>query len=287
MNKLKLKKILLFYGLFVSLIATGLVYQGCSELDNSVALAPEVRTHATGWSNPSSGNFHGKYIASTKWNLSQCKTCHGGDYSGGTSGSSCLGCHTNTNGPENCRTCHGNNLHSNPPRALNGDTAVTSLGVGVHMSHLYSTYGAALACEDCHRDINGFNDPNHIGTNPDGIAEIVFGTRAYDTLSGPIRPNPTWDRNTATCSNTFCHGTFKEGNVNAVGVWTNPGSVTCGTCHGNPTTGNPTPQVNGVITPPHYSFMTQSTCYVCHSTVINIQGNFVDKELHINGEVNY
>lgn len=287
MKKIIKNKTLLFYSLFFALLATGLVYQGCSELDNSVSLAPEIRTHAVGWSNPSSGNFHGVYIASSKWNLGACKTCHGGDYSGGTSGTSCLGCHSNSNGPENCRTCHGNSEHSNPPNALNGDSSTTSLGVGVHMSHLYSTYGAALSCDNCHRDINGFDDPNHIGSDPDGIAEIVFGPLAYDTLGGPIRPNPTWDRSTATCSSVYCHGTFKEGNVNAVGLWTNPGSVTCGTCHGDPNTGNPTPQVSGVFTPPHYSFMNQTTCYICHGSVINGQGQFVDKELHINGEIDY
>lgn len=282
-----MKKLIYFYGSFIILLASILVYQGCSELDNSVALAPEVRTHAEGWSNPSSANFHGSYIASTKWNVAQCKTCHGGDYSGGTSGSSCLGCHTGSNGPENCRTCHGNSDHSNPPRALNGDTLVTSLGVGVHMSHRYTTYAAALSCNDCHRDINGFDDPNHIGSNPDGIAEIVFGTLANDTLGGPIRPNPTWDRNTATCSNVYCHGTFKQGNVNAVGVWTNPGSVVCGTCHGDPNTGNPTPRVNGVFTEPHYSFMNETTCYICHGSVMNGQGSIINKDLHLNGEVNY
>lgn len=282
-----MKKLILFYGLFIVMIASLLVYQGCSELSNSVSLAPEFHTHGIGWANPSSNNFHGSYIASTKWNLNQCKTCHGGDYSGGTSGSSCLGCHTNSNGPENCRTCHGNSEHSNPPSALNGDTSMTSLGVGMHMSHRYPQFSAALSCEDCHRDINGFDDPNHIGDNPDGIAEIFFGTKAYDTLGGPIRPNPTWDRSTATCSNAYCHGTFKEGNVNAVGIWTNQGSVVCGTCHGNPNTGNPTPNVGGVFTEPHYSFMDRNTCYICHGSVINGQGNFVNTELHVNGEVNY
>lgn len=282
-----MKKIFLFYGLFLLLISSMLFYQGCSELDNSVTLAPEVRTHGEGWSNPSSANFHGSYIASTSWNLGQCKTCHGGDYSGGTSGSSCLGCHSGSGGPENCRLCHGNSQHANPPKALNGDTAVSSIGVGVHMSHRFSVYGKALTCEDCHRDINGFSDPNHIDPLADGIAEIVFGTRAYDTLGGPIRPNPNWDRNTATCSSVYCHGTFKEGNVDAVGVWTNPGSVVCGTCHGDPGTGNPTPRVNGVFTPPHYSFMNSTTCYVCHSTVMNGQGQIINKDLHINGVVDY
>jgi predicted CxxxxCH...CXXCH cytochrome family protein len=282
-----MKKLILYYGIFLALIVSILVSQGCSELDKSVTMAPEIRNHPTGWSNPSSANFHGVYIASNRWNLSACKTCHGNDYSGGTSGSSCLGCHTNSGGPENCRTCHGNSEHANPPRALNGDTLNTSLGVGMHMSHRFSSYGLELTCEDCHRDINGFDDPNHIGPDPDGVAEIVFGSRAYDTLGGPIRPNPTWDRNTATCSSVYCHGTFKEGNTTAAAIWTDAGSVYCGTCHGDPNTGNPTPQNNGVFTPPHYSFMTAQTCYICHQSVISPAGDIIDKELHVNGEVNY
>ncbi len=282
-----MKKIIMLYGLFLVMIGSLLMYQGCSELDTSATIAPDLDTHPDGWAVPTSNNFHGSYIASHKWNLSQCKTCHGGDYSGGSSGTSCLGCHTNNNGPENCRTCHGNSDHSNPPRALNGDTSTTSVGVGMHMFHRFPLYSASVACEECHRDINGFDDPNHIGTDPDGIAEITFGPLAFDTINGPIRPNPTWDRNTATCSNAYCHGTFKEGNVNAVGIWTNQGSVVCGTCHGDPNTGNPTPRTNGVFTPPHYSFMTINSCYVCHGNVINSQGQFVDKDLHVNGEIDF
>ena len=283
-----MKKIILFYGLLTSLLALMIVYQGCSELDNSVNLAPDIDTHPDGWANPSSGSsFHGVYIAANKWDLNQCKTCHGGDYSGGTSGSSCLGCHSGSGGPQNCRLCHGSSNGANPPKALNGDTSVTSLGVGFHMSHRNPQYSASVSCDGCHRDFNGFDDPNHIGPDPDGIAEIVFGPLAYDTINGPIRPNPMWDRSTATCSNAYCHGTFKEGNVNAVGLWTTPGSVVCGTCHGNPGTGNPTPQTNGVVSPPHYSFMNINSCYICHGTVINGQGQFINKNLHINGDINF
>ncbi len=282
-----MKKIILYYGLFTAMLAMFLVYQGCSELDNSVTMAPDIDTHGDGWANPSSNNFHGKYIASTKWNLNQCKTCHGGDYTGGTAGSSCLGCHSGSGGPQNCRLCHGGPGGANPPKALNGDTSVTSLGVGVHASHRNPQFSASVSCEGCHQDFDGFDDPLHIGPNADGIAEIVFGPLAYDTINGPIRPNPTWDRNAATCSNAYCHGTFKEGNVNAVGVWTNPNSVVCGTCHGDPVTGNPTPRTNNIFTEPHYSFMTITSCYVCHGSVINGQGQITNKDLHVNGELNY
>ncbi len=284
-----MKKIFLFYGLVLSLLAGALVYQGCSELDNSVTVTPDIDTHPDGWANPSSNNFHGSYIYNNKmWNLNQCKTCHGGDYTGGTSGSSCNGCHSGSGGPENCGTCHGNSDHANPPRALNGDTSSTYIGVGMHFYHLQQTkYSAPVNCNECHTCISEFTDPNHLGTNPDGVAEINFGPLANDTLGGGIVPNPTWDKNTATCSNSYCHGTFKEGNVNAAGVWTNPHSVVCGSCHGDPNTGNPTPRTNNVFTPPHYSFMTINSCYICHGSVINGQGVMVDKNKHVNGEINY
>src|SRR4030095_9379814 len=283
-----MKKLILFYGLFIALVSSALIYTGCSELDKNAVLAPDIDTHPDGWANPSSENFHGTYIINKKaWNLQQCKTCHGSDYTGGTAGSSCLGCHSSSGGPENCRLCHGNSDHSNPPKAIYGDTSVISLGVGVHVTHVNSPrFSASLHCSDCHT-FNGFSDPSHIGNNPDGMAEINFGELAHDTLGGGVTPNPTWNRNTATCSSVYCHGTFKAGNVNAVGVWTNPGSVVCGTCHGNPVTGNPTPQTNGNYIPPHYSFMNINSCYICHGSVINPQGVMVDKTLHINGEVNY
>lgn len=287
MKKILLNKIFLFYSSFLIALAALISYQGCSELDSDAVLAPEFRTHGAGWSNPASNNFHGIYIRNSNWNLSQCKTCHGNNYDGGTSGSSCLGCHNQPGGPENCGLCHGNSQHPYPPKALNGDTSSFSLGVGAHFRHFNTNNSLALNCNDCHKPVNEFSDPDHIGTNPDGIAEIIFGTRAYDTLGGPIRPDPVWNRNNASCSGTYCHGTFKQGNVNASAIWNNASSVVCGSCHGDPVTGNPTPQENGVFTPPHYSFMTINSCYICHSSVINPQGIIVNKQLHLNGQVNY
>lgn len=283
-----MKKIILIYGFLIFALGSVIFYQGCSELDDSVTMAPDIDVHPDGWANPSSANFHGTYIIDNKqWNLNLCKTCHGSDYAGGTSGSSCLGCHSSSGGPQNCRLCHGNSDHSNPPKGVFGDTAISYIGVGVHVSHVNNPqFSASLHCSDCH-SFSGFSDPNHIGDNPNGIAEITFGPLAHDTLSGPIRPNPMWDRTTATCSSVYCHGTFKEGNVDAVGIWTNPGSVVCGTCHGDPVTGNPTPAPNGVFAPPHYSFMNINSCYVCHGSVINPQGQMIDKSLHVNGEVNF
>lgn len=287
-----MKNIKLFYLAFSLMVITALSYQGCSELDKTATVAPELGIHPTGWAdtnNQSSDNFHGKYIYNNKqWLLTACRTCHGSDYTGGSTGVSCLTCHTRSNGPENCRTCHGGvSGHANPPRALNGDTLTTSLGVGMHMAHLYNTnWSAQVSCEECHTDFNGFEDPLHIGPNPDGIAEINFGPLAKDSTHG-THPNPFWDRGNRTCATPYCHGNFVGGNQTQSPVWTNEETVVCGSCHGDPGTGNPTPRINGVITPPHYSFMTINSCYVCHGSVINPAGQFVDKTLHVNGNIDF
>jgi predicted CxxxxCH...CXXCH cytochrome family protein len=257
-------------------------------------MAPELGVHPEGWADTldqQDPNFHARYIHNNKlWNLVACRSCHGADYNGGITGASCRTCHTGNSGPQSCRLCHGGvSGHANPPKALNGDTSVTSLGVGAHMRHLYdSRWSAQVECEECHTDFNGFDDPLHIGPNPDGVAEINFGPLANNTITGDTTvPNPNWNRITATCSNAFCHGKFDQGNANAQPVWVNPASVVCGSCHGNPNTQNPTPQPNGVFIQPHFSFMTAQSCYVCHGTVINSQGQIINKDLHVNGVLNF
>ncbi|MBK8553550.1 MAG: hypothetical protein IPL53_21805, partial [Ignavibacteria bacterium] len=57
----------------------------------------------------------------------------------------------------------------------------------------------------------GFNSPNHLGDNPDGVAEVTFGTLANASIGGGITPDPMWN--------------------------TDPNSVKCGSCHGDPVTG--------------------------------------------------
>ncbi len=73
-----------------------------------------------------------------------------------------------------------------------------------------------------------------------------FSITLSKTPSDGITPNPVWNRTTATCSGVYCHGDFKNGNYRLlnpppVPVWTNPSSVHCGTCHGDPATGDPIP----------------------------------------------
>jgi predicted CxxxxCH...CXXCH cytochrome family protein len=159
----------------------------------------------------------------------------------------------------------------------------TQQGVGAHEKHLTSDStqrnSAAVECVECHTLVMSFADSNHISKDNQTFAKIVFGNLSKTVTDG-VTPNPQWNRTTQSCSDVYCHGSFKNGNLNAAPVFNNPGSVYCGTCHGEPSTGNPLP---GGTHPTFYPNLNQ--CYLCHGGVINQNGTFKDKTRHINGIV--
>jgi predicted CxxxxCH...CXXCH cytochrome family protein len=241
---------------------------------------------ASGWENSSDTvNFHGRFIMKNGFNIDNmnCKNCHGTGYDGGVSQKTCYSCHDN--GPKACYTCHGDAGTQNiwPPKSLFGHMLNTEQGVGAHNQHLNTDttqrMSAIVQCSECHTPVNNFSDPNHLGTNP-GTAEINFGTLAKTETDGVI-PNPVWNASTKSCSSVYCHGTFKNGNQNAAPVFNTPGSVVCGSCHGDPATGNPTPGGD------HTQGLTINDCSGCHTNVMNPDGTFLNRSLHINGAIDF
>ena len=248
--------------------------------------------HPDGWVNPTSQNFHGMFIRNEDWSMESCTSCHGSDYAGGTSGVSCITCHTQTGGPEACNTCHGNfsgqvaDLKNwAPPEDLNKNTDTGSKGVGSHQVHLNPMNVASvdqLACLQCHRQLTGFDDPNHIK----GGVQLQWHPLATDS----DRVTPVWSAANATCADVYCHGNFEFSKESSAYTWAytadamtgyNPtidwtkvgtGQTECGKCHGLPPTGHFPQEVED--------------CYVCHGTVVDNAGNIIDKTRHIDGKIN-
>ncbi len=253
--------------------------------------------HNSSWSAPSDSRSHAAYIRGQNWSFDDCTTCHGADYKGGRTGSSCFDCHTGTNGPEDCTTCHGS-LNASagqtnpvslfaPPEDLSGNLTTDAPGVGAHQVHLNgakwtTTAGFVQACKMCHTEVVNFSDANHIDDTP-GV-DMHFSAMA--THNGTL--TPAYDPATMTCSNVYCHGAFefeKSATLNQyaytadkirgihepvqwnrVGV----GEVTCGSsCHGLPPEGH----------------IGANTCSPCHGSVVDPANNIIDKTKHMNGQV--
>lgn len=166
-----------------------------------------------------------------------------------------------------CGSCHGQGDASPaPPPDLYGNTAQSAIGVGAHEAHL--TGGAAsrpLACGQCHLVPDSLDDPGHID-DWDRAEVVLSGPVA--TLRGGV---PVYDPATATCASVYCHQPDDPA-ASVTPEWTRTGGpLGCTSCHGLPPP------------PPHPA---NAACYLCHA---NIDEGYVilDRELHVNGEVEF
>lgn len=272
-----------------------MAFISCSEIETDITPPVKITLHKEGVNNPASPNFHGKLVAQNNWDLKSCQQCHAANYSGGVTQSSCLSCHRYPGGPEACNTCHGdftNPYSIAPPRDLSGNISPTSRGVGAHIKHLIGNeLGSEIECSTCHLVPRSYYDNSHIDNSP--YAEVIFSGLA---VKGTTSSNqPTYNYQQISCSNTYCHGNFSYsknqssyqwaytqdqmvGN-NTAPVWNIvDGSFnSCNSCHGKSAT-DPSPigHINSTI----------SGCANCHPTVVDNQGNIIDKEKHINGKIN-
>jgi hypothetical protein len=270
---------------FASLFLVVLIWSCADEIT-----PPPSVTHPAEWNTLNSAEFHGNKAMTAGYE--SCITCHGSDYRGGSSGTSCYTCHSETAGMEACNLCHGNRnapvlaLTSwAPPQDLSQDTVTTAIGVGAHQIHLSAdTWSTAYTrdCDLCHPAMTGFDDPGHIDKQ-EGI-NVQFGGMA----SWQDKLLPRWDQATASCSNTYCHGNFifrKSASAipdfyetesmlgnNQEMVWTQVGSgqAACGTCH---------------LLPPMGHIDVEVSCNNCHGAVVDADNHIIDKSKHINGSI--
>ncbi|MAT40123.1 MAG: hypothetical protein CL946_11025, partial [Ectothiorhodospiraceae bacterium] len=220
---------------------------------------------------PTAEGFHGKILARSNYDFTNCQSCHGVEFDGGFTELSCnsSGCHVAADGgPKACYTCHGDF----GARVAYPTTAPSHK---VHLT-LENGDGAVVDCATCHPSADGgYDDPNHLGgSNPDGV-EVMLGGLAARQTNGTVG-SPAFDATAMSCANTYCHGNFTNGN-NATVTWNGTDQAACGTCHGDPATGNPLPPS------PHPPV---ESCVGCHGQTVDANQNIIDKTLHINGELN-
>jgi predicted CxxxxCH...CXXCH cytochrome family protein len=212
-----------------------------------------------------SAAFH---AASANQGLANCQQCHGAklDGLGGTAAVSCASCH-GASWATTCTMCHGGNDDATgaPPKATwaNGGDAVR---VGAHTAHLSATHALAnpVACATCHTVPADAFEARHI----DGAtAEIKFAGLAARGVT------PSWDRASATCSSTYCHGATLSGGAQKAPVWTTLDGTqrACGSCHG-------APPANA------YHTRTDLSCGSCHT---GYSAAAVVARTHVDGNLDY
>ena len=171
-----------------------------------------------------------------------CGTCHGAPPpEPHTQNPACDLCHTGytatsrepRDAPERqldakdmtCTSCHGSLQNAAPPYGTKGETLTSTIAVGAHQQHLAGgLVSNPIACEECHLVPIAMD-------HADIAVTLTWG--ALSTRNGAA---PVWDRTSATCSSTYCHGQFAGGNPLNAPSWTTVDGTqaACGTCHGAP-----------------------------------------------------
>jgi predicted CxxxxCH...CXXCH cytochrome family protein len=262
----------------VSASATRADCQTCHDVANHAAGTVVLLSHPAAWMTRSDLGFHA-YAADR--GLAACQTCHRQDLSGSPYAPACAQCHA-AGGPAasltTCTGCHGgtDNASGAPPRAIWGHGS-DPVRVGAHSGHVAgSTLAPAYDCGICHVKPADLFAAGHIDAI--GPAEVPTATVAFSSIAaGGV--SPSWSRTSATCSNTYCHGTTLTGGTNTAPNWTmvGVGQAACGTCHGVPPPA-PHPPVSGGT----------AGCFVCHNLTIDQLGNVIPPSAggkHLDGTV--
>jgi len=231
------------------------------------ALKPKAYTvHINGWMDPgNTDQFHGRVLRQAVYNLSGCQACHGQDLAGGSVGVACQSCHAS--GVMACNTCHGNAANAAPPRNLDYNSDTSLVTVGAHQSHVQDgSKHTGFSCDVCHKTPTSPGDEGHYQTG----GKLITGPAPVIVKNG-FAGQFSWDRNAATCANSYCHAPFQDANATQINpiVWIAVGDnqAPCGSCHGNPPAGHG----------------PDNRCQTCH------RGTYVGGEprsvLHANGQV--
>lgn len=196
--------------------------------------------------------------------------------------------HVGRDGGTGCARCHGSDASSAPPVDLLGRADTDHVTIGAHASHVHARarLSSPIPCGDCHLTPTSYDAPGHVDSS--APAEVFPGGEAFGGLAAARGAVPTWDRDTGTCADVYCHGGGALAEDQAPGLrrtpdWTQVGrgEAACGRCHGIP----PHDETHD----PDWGL---SDCADCHGDTVDAFGNIrvtgppgEETSTHINGEV--
>jgi len=224
--------------------------------------------------------IHGRDL---KWQVTDCRTCHGQDLTGGPVGAggpgttiapnSCDPCHKQ-GWRTDCTYCHGTpGGNGAPPIDLDGESDPSKITFPGHPAHTSGRLSAPFDCINCHRKPTDVLTPYHVfDASP---------RRAENNLTGGLSSVGVYDPVAGQCTNLYCHGTGRGSNGTVEKHAQGP--LACSACHADMTT-----QARwATMTERHTTHLSQGfNCTNCHAGVTPTNPGSIDgdKTLHVNGK---
>ncbi len=188
---------------------------------------------------------------------SDCRSCHGTDLSGGTSGVACSDCHV-SGWETSCTYCHGGVVDTTgaPPRDIDGNVDLATTSFPAHPAHVSGRL-SAVDCAQCHAQPTDALTPGHLFDDfTPAVAEVAIATGG------------TWAASSLSCSNLYCHG---DGQTAAGTVSVSAGPQTCESCH-----------ASGSLSGEHGRHDGYD-CAECHADTASGSDAIANPALHVNG----
>lgn len=205
---------------------------------NSTLCHGAAAGHPADWSDPA------RHGATAEQDFSVCASCHGRDYRGGSTSTTCYQCHQGPglDHPAASWVIAGHRT------AAQADMTVCQKCHGAD----YLGGGSHIACSSCHMEDR--TRVHLLAWYPD----VQANHRAYALANG-----------TASCGNQYCHGADLAGvaqsgpSCSTCHTWPFTGGA-CGSCHGDPPSGTSFPNTAGGHLV-HAALGAAVTCATCHS----------------------
>lgn len=152
---------------------------------------PNVSVHQSGINNPTSPDFHGKYIANKNIPMSDCNQCHGNNYAGSITSPACTNCHTKiTIHKDGIVDLASSNFHGKFIASLNWDMTKCTECHGNN----YAGGVVSPSCNTCHINPGGpeaCNTCHGNFSNPSLIAPPVDINRKTDPQLASVGAHST------------------------------------------------------------------------------------------------
>jgi predicted CxxxxCH...CXXCH cytochrome family protein len=209
--------------------------------------------HVAGWQDSSATGYHGNYLKAAQWNLSECQTCHGAQYIGGTSGVSCYTCHGTYPHTSAWNNPASADYHGNFLKAKNYQITECT------PCHEGPTGGISqVSCYTCHSVYphgTGWNDPASANSHGSFLKANQWNLSFCQSCHGQQFDGGTSGQSCYTCHSSYPHNA----------AWVNPSSPSyhgnylknnqwnlssCQACHGQ--------QFDGGT--------SGKSCYTCHAS---------------------
>jgi predicted CxxxxCH...CXXCH cytochrome family protein len=183
-----------------------IIFFGCSDLQTDIPHPQNVSIHGEGVMTLNHPNFHGNYLKDS--DFSKCQQCHAADFNGGTTGISCVNCHSSI-------TVHKSGI-------------VDAQSEDFHGNFIRHNHWDLTDCMSCHGNSfsGGLSSPSCLPchTAPGGPAAC---NTCHGSPTDPARPAPPLDLNNNSSTEVKTVGAHSQHLYeNTLG-----NSVPCSSCH--------------------------------------------------------